>query len=229
MAHESVSPVCLYRCAASGLHLGPSDAFLLGAAFSSPSCLQFLLLFVETFLFLRKQVTEEIQKKKKKLLHFKQDILDGSAGKESACNAEDIGGTSLAPGSGRSPEKRKWLSTPVFLPGESHGQRILVAYSPKRQKESDTTKHTNTARENTQTYATVIQCLFLDKAGPPNNTCYQLLSTYWAPSTVCVCVCVCVYDLTLATPPWSRYCYLLFKDVDIKIERMIICQSSHSL
>ena len=66
MAHESVSPVCLYRCAASGLHLGPSDAFLLGAAFSSPSCLQFLLLFVETFLFLRKQVTEEIQKKKKK-------------------------------------------------------------------------------------------------------------------------------------------------------------------
>ena len=48
----------------------PSDAFLLGAAFSSPSCLQFLLLFVETFLFLWKQVTEEIQKKKKKTFSF---------------------------------------------------------------------------------------------------------------------------------------------------------------
>ena len=27
--------------------------------------------------------------------------------------------------------------TPVFLPGESHGQRILVDYSPRGRKESD--------------------------------------------------------------------------------------------
>ena len=27
--------------------------------------------------------------------------------------------------------------TPVFLPGESHGQRLLVGYSPKGRKESD--------------------------------------------------------------------------------------------
>ena len=26
--------------------------------------------------------------------------------------------------------RRKWQPTPVFLPGESHGQRILVGYSP---------------------------------------------------------------------------------------------------
>ena len=30
--------------------------------------------------------------------------------------------------------------TPVFLPGESHGQRSLVGYSPRRRKESDTTE-----------------------------------------------------------------------------------------
>ena len=29
--------------------------------------------------------------------------------------------------------------TPVFLPGESHGQRGLVGYSPRGRKESDTT------------------------------------------------------------------------------------------
>ena len=29
---------------------------------------------------------------------------------------------------------------PVFLPGESHGQRSLVGYSPRGRKESDTTE-----------------------------------------------------------------------------------------
>ena len=32
--------------------------------------------------------------------------------------------------------------TPVFLPGESHGQRSLAGYSPWGRKESDTTKVT---------------------------------------------------------------------------------------
>ena len=37
------------------------------------------------------------------------------------------------------PWRREWLSTPVFLPGESPGQRSLVGYSPWGCKESDTT------------------------------------------------------------------------------------------
>ena len=39
------------------------------------------------------------------------------------------------------PRKRAWLPSPVFLPGEFHGQRSLVGYSPWRRKESDTTEH----------------------------------------------------------------------------------------
>ena len=31
-----------------------------------------------------------------------------------------------------------WQPTPVFLPGESHGQRSLVGYSPGGHKELDT-------------------------------------------------------------------------------------------
>ena len=31
---------------------------------------------------------------------------------------------------GKTPWRRKWQSTPVYLPGESHGQRSLVGYSP---------------------------------------------------------------------------------------------------
>ena len=41
---------------------------------------------------------------------------------------------------------RKWQPTPVFLPGESHGQRSLAGYSPWGLTESDTTErlHTHT-------------------------------------------------------------------------------------
>ena len=35
--------------------------------------------------------------------------------------------------------KRKWQPTPVFLPGEFHGQRSLAGYSSWSHKESDTT------------------------------------------------------------------------------------------
>ena len=44
-----------------------------------------------------------------------------SNSKQLACNA---GHQDLIPGSGR-----EWQSTPVFLPGESHGQRRLAGYS----------------------------------------------------------------------------------------------------
>ena len=36
--------------------------------------------------------------------------------------------------------RRKWQSTPVFLPGKSHAQRSLVDYSPWGYKESDMTE-----------------------------------------------------------------------------------------
>ena len=38
------------------------------------------------------------------------------------------------------PWRRKWQPTPAFLPGESHGQRSLVGYSPWGCKASDTTE-----------------------------------------------------------------------------------------
>ena len=37
------------------------------------------------------------------------------------------------------PWRREWLPTPAFLPGESHGQRSLMGYSPWGLKESDAT------------------------------------------------------------------------------------------
>ena len=51
----------------------------------------------------------------------------GSDGKESA-------------GVRKIPWRTEWLPTPVFLPGEFHGQRSLVGYSPWGHKESDRTE-----------------------------------------------------------------------------------------
>ena len=58
------------------------------------------------------------------------------SGKESACKCRRHG---FSPWVVTIPWWRKWLRTPVFLPGKSHGQRSLVCYSPWGHKESDTT------------------------------------------------------------------------------------------
>ena len=45
---------------------------------------------------------------------------------------------------GKTPWRRKWQPTPVFLPGKSHGQRSLAGYGPWGCKESDTTERQHT-------------------------------------------------------------------------------------
>jgi len=66
----------------------------------------------------------------------------GSDGKESICNVGDLGSI---PGLGKSPWRRAWQPTPVFLPGEFHGQRSLAGYSPWGRKELDMTEQISTA------------------------------------------------------------------------------------
>ena len=41
---------------------------------------------------------------------------------------------------GKIPWRRKWQPTPIFLPGEFHGQRSMVGYSPWGHKELDMTE-----------------------------------------------------------------------------------------
>jgi len=48
------------------------------------------------------------------------------------------------PGWGRFPWRRKRQPTPVFMPGQSHGQRSFVGYSPWGRKESDTSERLST-------------------------------------------------------------------------------------
>ena len=70
------------------------------------------------------------KKKKKKLLNEWMD--------ESVCL--QCGRPGFHPWVGKIPWRRKLQPIPVFLPGESHGWKSLVGYSPRRRKESDTTE-----------------------------------------------------------------------------------------
>ena len=73
------------------------------------------------------------------LLYFGKQPLGFPGGldsKESACNA----GEGLNPWVRKILWRREQQSTPVFLPGEFHGQRSLAGYSPWGYKKSDMTE-----------------------------------------------------------------------------------------
>ena len=57
-------------------------------------------------------------------------------------NAGDVRDTDSGPWVRKIPWKRTWQPTPVFLPGESHGQRSLAGYSPYDHKELDMSEAT---------------------------------------------------------------------------------------
>ena len=61
--------------------------------------------------------------------------------KKPPAKAGDIRDAGSIPGSRRS-LRRAWQPSPVFLPGESHGQRNPAGYSSWGPKESDTTEAT---------------------------------------------------------------------------------------
>ena len=65
-------------------------------------------------------------------------------GKESACQCRRHERCGFDPWVGMIPWSGKWQPTPVFLPGESHGQGSLVGYSPQGCKKSGMTEYTHT-------------------------------------------------------------------------------------
>ena len=64
----------------------------------------------------------------------------GASGKEPACQCRRDKRHGFDPWIRKIPWRRKWQPTPVFLPGEFHGQRSLVGFSPWGHKESDMTE-----------------------------------------------------------------------------------------
>ena len=83
---------------------------------------------------------------------------------------------------GRIPWSRKWLPTPAFLHGESHGERSLAGYSPWGHKELDTTEKL-TLHFSYQFWG--FKC-FLTR---PTKTFWNRLSHF----ILCGCLFVCLF------------------------------------
>ena len=71
----------------------------------------------------------------------------GTSGKEPACQCRRRKKPGFDPWVGKIPWRRAWQPTPVFLPGESHGQRSLVGCSPWCCEESDATERRSAVEE----------------------------------------------------------------------------------
>ena len=59
----------------------------------------------------------------------------GAGGKDSACQCKKHKRRGFHPWVGKISWRRAWQPTPVFWPGESHGQTSLAGYSPWGRKE----------------------------------------------------------------------------------------------
>ena len=83
------------------------------------------------------------KKKKKKIGYLPMaggGFPGGPSGQKSACQCRRPKRGGFDPWVQKIPWRRAWQLTPVFLLGESHGQRYLVGYSPWSHKESDITE-----------------------------------------------------------------------------------------
>ena len=59
-----------------------------------------------------------------------QGFPGGASGREPTCQFRRHRRHGFDPWVGKIPWRRPWQPTPVFLPGEPHGQRILADFSP---------------------------------------------------------------------------------------------------
>ena len=71
------------------------------------------------------------------------DFPGGASGKEPTYQSGRCKRHSFDPWVWKIPWRRAWQPTPVFLPGECHGQGNLVGFHPQGPKESDTTEVTS--------------------------------------------------------------------------------------
>ena len=82
------------------------------------------------------------------MFHFLKDtdcllgFPAGTSGKEPTCQCRRCRRLGFDPWARKIPWRKGWKPTPVFLPGESHGQKRLVGYSSWVRQEWDMTEVT---------------------------------------------------------------------------------------
>ena len=80
-----------------------------------------------------------------RLLEELKGVPGGTGSNEPTCHCRRSKRHGFDPWVRKIPWRRAWQPTPVFLPGESHGQRSLAGCSPWGRTESDTAEATEHA------------------------------------------------------------------------------------
>ena len=98
------------------------------------------------------------------------------SGKEPICQCRRQRRCRFDPWAGKIPWRRAWWPTPVFLSGESRGQRSLVDYSPWGHKELDTTERLSRSERVrsvmwsvNHAYAMKSKFMFIESVLPSNH------------------------------------------------------------
>ena len=116
------------------------------------------------------------------------------SGKEPTCQCRRHG---FDPWVGKIPWRRKWQPTPVFLPGESHGQRSLVDHNPwghKRVRHNLVTKQQQQQQQKT-IWILANQFLLTIYASYSKQSCAEQVSIRlkldctWAPCMMRITEC----------------------------------------
>ena len=127
--------------------------------------------------------------------------------------------------SGRSPREGNGNLTPVFLPGESNGQKSLAGYSPwgpKRVRQNLVTK-TNSKRLNAKTISEIGGCIYVS-----DINCYSLLSKVSFSESQQILIFLTPPCLSLIDK-WTKNLNMLFSKEDLHITRRYIKTCSASL
>ena len=132
----------------------------------------------------------ELSKLVKYYLHYTMGFPNGSVVKNPPVNARSCRRYMFDPWVGKIPWRRKWLPTPVFLPGESHGQRSLVGYSPcglQSCPESDMTEVTYRASTHSAQQGCSESCTHFPRGHYPPNASSLLALTDIGPEYIKFC------------------------------------------
>ena len=128
------------------------------------------------------------------------------SGKEPACQCRRCKRCEFDPWVRKIPWRRAWQPTPVFLAGESHGQRSLVGCSPRGCKEtrrSDSTTTTKARRWTRKMYLLI--CWYLTLKA---NSSQWITHGDWSVSFACLWTSYLLsyhHSLPFLFPPWNIY------------------------
>ena len=90
---------------------------------------------------------------------------------------------------GKIPWRRAWQSTPVFLPGESHGQKSLAGYSPWGSQKSQTRLSNST---------TILRISYCWRHSQKSLGQYPVGSLLLSPGSWCTQVAVCTLQESIS-------------------------------